>query len=161
MTLQQNASVSASRYPGHLEADMDRLMAFAEAERAAYAAADPFPHTKIDGFVRPEVLEAVWAENQDGASREWHHMKDEDQNKFATSRTARMGPATRALIQFLNGQEVIEFLEKLTGIEGLVPDPQLAGGGLHELREGGFLRVHADFNFQRSLRLDRRINLLL
>lgn len=149
------------RVPDYFEADIERLFALAEETREAYRAADPFPHTMIEGFIKPEVLETVWRELHDEGDRGWHHMKDGDQNKFATSRTSRMGPATRALVQFLNGQEIIEFLEKLTGIEGLVPDPQLAGGGLHELREGGFLRIHADFNFQRSLLLDRRINLLL
>jgi Rps23 Pro-64 3,4-dihydroxylase Tpa1-like proline 4-hydroxylase len=49
----------------------------------------------------------------------------------------------------------------LTGIEGLVVDWQLAGGGMHALRTGGFLNVHADFNYHRHLKLDRRINLLL
>ena len=88
-------------------------------------------------------------------------MNDRYQKKSALNSTREMGPKTRALIQFLNGQEMIMFLEKLTGIEGLVPDPFLAGGGLHQLRQGGFLGVHADFNFQKHMRLDRRINLLV
>lgn len=61
----------------------------------------------------------------------------------------------------MNGQEITGFLETLTGISGLIPDPQLAGGGLHELRNTGFLNVHADFNYHPKLKLDRRINLLL
>lgn len=146
--------------PAHFEADIDRLKEIAAAGAGPYRQADPFPHTMIENFIKPEVMEEVLAECERGHA-DWHHMNDEDQNKFATTRTARMGPKTRALIQFLNGQEMMEFLEKLTGIAGLIPDPQLAGGGLHELRPGGFLRVHADFNYQRHLRLDRRINLLL
>jgi Rps23 Pro-64 3,4-dihydroxylase Tpa1-like proline 4-hydroxylase len=146
--------------PAHFEADIDRLKEIAAAGAAAYRDAKPFAHIMIENFIKPDVLEAVLAECEQGGA-DWHHMKDEDQNKFATTRTARMGPKTRALIQFLNGQEMMEFLEKLTGIERLIPDPQLAGGGLHELRPGGFLRVHADFNYQRHLKLDRRINLLL
>ncbi|GGY47623.1 2OG-Fe(II) oxygenase [Parvularcula lutaonensis] len=145
--------------PPHFEADLDRLYRFAEENREAYRNNDPFPHIAIEDFVKPEILEAVLRESADKSS--WHHMNDEDQNKFATAKTLAMGPQTRALIQFLNGQEILAFLEKLTGIEGLIPDPDLAGGGLHELRDGGFLRVHADFNFQRRLKLDRRINLLL
>ena len=53
------------------------------------------------------------------------------------------------------------FLEKLTGIAGLIPDPHLRGGGLHEIRRGGSLGVHADFNFYKRLNLFRRLNLLL
>jgi Rps23 Pro-64 3,4-dihydroxylase Tpa1-like proline 4-hydroxylase len=53
------------------------------------------------------------------------------------------------------------FLEKLTGIAGLIPDPHLRGGGLHEIRQGGALGVHADFNFYKRLNLYRRLNLLI
>ncbi|TYO60757.1 2OG-Fe(II) oxygenase, partial [Bradyrhizobium hipponense] len=53
------------------------------------------------------------------------------------------------------------FLERLTGIEGLIPDPYLLGGGLHMIPRGGRLAIHADFNIHKKLRLDRRLNLLL
>lgn len=143
-----------------LEVDYDRLQA--EAERGdEYNSADPFPHMAIDDFVRPEIMEEVYQELVTAEDRPWNGMEDRYQRKFACASTREMGPATRALIQFLNGQEMIGFLEKLTGIEGLIPDPSLAGGGLHELRDGGYLNVHADFNFQKRLKLDRRINLLL
>ncbi len=144
-----------------MEADLDRLDAFAASNREAYDGADPFPHTMIDDFVHRDVLEDVLAEVEAADREGWSDMDDRYQKKSALNSTRQMGPKTRALIQFLNGQEVIMFLEKLTGIEGLVPDPFLAGGGLHQLRQGGFLGVHADFNFQKHMRLDRRINLLL
>jgi Rps23 Pro-64 3,4-dihydroxylase Tpa1-like proline 4-hydroxylase len=148
-----------------MEADIDFLDRLAEAKRDAYAAASPFPHIAIDDFIRPEVLEAVLQEIEARATMEMADvgtpMDDRFQRKWACNSTRKMGPKTRALIQFMNGQEIIGFLEKLTGIDGLVADPQLAGGGLHELRDTGFLNVHADFNFHDVLKLDRRINLLL
>lgn len=146
--------------PTHFEADLERLTQFARDNAQEYAQAAPFPHAIIDNFARPEVMQAV-LEEFEVASASWAEMNDQFQCKFAANRTLEMGPATRALIQFLNGQEIIGFLEELTGIKGLIPDPQLAGGGMHELRQGGFLNVHADFNYQKSLKLDRRINLLL
>jgi 2-oxoglutarate-Fe(II)-dependent oxygenase superfamily protein len=56
---------------------------------------------------------------------------------------------------------LVGFLEQLTGIEGLIPDPYFWGGGLHQITRGGYLKVHADFNRYSKLRLDRRLNLLL
>ena len=53
----------------------------------------------------------------------------------------------------------LKFLEGLTGITGLIPDPYFEGGGLHQIEPGGYLKVHADFNWHKTLRLDRRINL--
>ena len=48
-----------------------------------------------------------------------------------------MGPFTSALIAQLNAGPFVSFLEELTGIGGLVPDPHLRGGGLHEIRQVG------------------------
>ena len=144
-----------------MEADLARLDAFAAERRADYENGDPFPHIALDDFIHRDVLDGVLAEVEARDAAQWSDMSDRYQKKSALNSTRLMGPKTRALVQFLNGQEVIMFLEKLTGIEGLVPDPLLAGGGLHELRPGGFLGVHADFNFQKHMRLDRRINLLV
>jgi len=154
------AEIEAQSHDG-LEADIGRLDAIAEEQANAYNSAAPFPHIMIDDFARPEVLDAVLHELIHAGPQSWSMMEDRFQKKSACNTTALMGQKTRELIRFLNGQEVIMFLEKLTGIEGLTPDPFLAGGGLHEIRDGGFLNIHADFNFQEHLRLDRRINLIL
>lgn len=158
-TAVKNDAKPAIVTPDYLEADVARMWRLGEELHNDFVGNDPFPHIAIEDFVKPEVLEGVLRETADKSA--WNHMNDQDQNKFATAKTLAMGPQTRSLINFLNGQEMLQFLEKLTGIEGLIPDPDLAGGGLHELRDGGFLRIHADFNFQRRLKLDRRINLLL
>ena len=144
-----------------MEVDLEFLDRFAVKNHERYLAADPFPHIMIDNFIRPQMLEEVLAEIEQRAEPDGHVMDDRFQKKWACNSTRLMGPKTRSLIQFLNGQEITGFLEELTGIQGLIPDPQLAGGGLHELRDGGFLNVHADFNYHKALKLDRRINLLL
>ena len=53
-------------------------------------------------------------------------------------------------------------LNELTRIkEPLISDPYLSGGGYHEIKTGGLLKVHADFNKHPKLDLDRRLNLLI
>jgi Rps23 Pro-64 3,4-dihydroxylase Tpa1-like proline 4-hydroxylase len=154
-----SAAAQALTYP--LEADIDFLMEFAEANKEKYASATPFPHIAIEDFMRAELLEAVLRDFPTPDTVPWEGMIDKDQKKFACNVTSKLAPSVRQVLHFLNSKEVINFLEKLTGIQGLIPDPHLAGGGLHELRRGGFLKVHADFNWHRQLRLDRRINLLV
>ncbi len=56
---------------------------------------------------------------------------------------------------------MLKFLETLTGIQGVLPDPYYTGGGLHQIRPGGLLEVHADFSYHKAIRLDRRINVLI
>jgi Rps23 Pro-64 3,4-dihydroxylase Tpa1-like proline 4-hydroxylase len=65
------------------------------------------------------------------------------------------------VLRELNGQVFVEYLEALTGIAGLIPDPHYRGAGLHQILPGGLLKIHADFDSQTHLALHRRINVLL
>jgi Rps23 Pro-64 3,4-dihydroxylase Tpa1-like proline 4-hydroxylase len=65
-------------------------------------------------------------------------------------------------MHFLNSEPFLMFLQKLTGIEEtLMPDPYFVGGGFHEIKPGGYLKIHADFNRHNMTNLDRRINALV
>jgi Rps23 Pro-64 3,4-dihydroxylase Tpa1-like proline 4-hydroxylase len=144
-----------------VEADLGFLMDFAAKNHERYVSGHPYPHISIDNFLRPEILDAVVRDFPTPESQPWTAMVDKDQKKFATNEPSRLPASVRRVLYFLNGRDIVNFLEKLTGIDGLIPDPHYAGGGLHELRPGGFLKVHADFNWHRQMRLDRRINLLV
>ena len=51
---------------------------------------------------------------------------------------------------------------RLIGVENLLPDPTLEGGGLHQSTTGGFLNIHADFTVHPHHRnWQRRANILL
>jgi Rps23 Pro-64 3,4-dihydroxylase Tpa1-like proline 4-hydroxylase len=70
-------------------------------------------------------------------------------------------PTLHGILYALNSSPVIRFLEQLTGIPGLLPDPHFTGGGLHQVSPGGRLPVHADFNYMPEVGLYRRLNLLI
>jgi hypothetical protein len=71
-------------------------------------------------------------------------------------------PAALHLNSYLQSDLFLEWLNTLTGIEEpLISDPYLAGGGYHEIKRGGLLKVHADFNKHPKLDLDRRLNMLI
>ena len=69
-----------------------------------------------------------------------------------------MGPYTRMLFAFMKSSSFILFLEELTGIKGILPDPHYRGSGLHITAPGGYLEVHANFNWYKTYKLDRRVN---
>jgi Rps23 Pro-64 3,4-dihydroxylase Tpa1-like proline 4-hydroxylase len=142
--------------------DPQTLLSLAQERAEGYRAAWPFPHVVIDDLVPHDVARECEAEFDAVSRQRWQLYTDAgNTRKFELSDETQMGPATRQLVAQFNGRAMIAFLEALTGIEGLVGDPHLVGGGWHELGPGGFLRVHADFNFHPLLKLDRRINLLL
>jgi hypothetical protein len=126
-----------------------------------YRTAEPFPHIVIDDFVPVELVRAI-VDEYPRDREEWDlYLDDGNSNKLAISDESRLGRMSRQLVTELNSGAMIRFLEGLTGITGLVPDPHLLGGGLHQLDPGGYLRVHADFNHHPHLKLDRRLNFLL
>lgn len=127
----------------------------------AYRSADPFPHVVLDDVFEPDLLRQVLVEFDALDRGRWHSSEKDLERKWATEDIQHFGPTTRSFINQLNGGLFLNFLEKLTGIQGLIPDPHLRGGGLHEIRREGALGVHADFNLYPRLNIWRRLNLLL
>lgn len=149
----------------------DRLIQLAMDNRPAYADAKPYPHIVLDDFLEPAVLRAVLDEFPGpAAAREKWGNKDKSKdgyghqaqfNKLATTNEKEMGPVTVKLMQEMNGARFLGFLQRLTGISNLIPDPSYRGAGLHQTVTGGFLKVHVDFNTHHTTGLDRRCNCLI
>lgn len=126
-----------------------------------YAEADPFPHVMIDDFLPRALLESVLDAFPVERDRESESF-DRAQERYKTSFNPDfVSPPLRALFYSLNSRPFLHFLENLTGIKGLIPDPFFLGGGFHETRTGGHLSVHADFNHHAPLNVERRVNVLL
>jgi hypothetical protein len=140
--------------------DSDHFAALARTHQPHYATAVPYPHAVFDDFLPPDVLERV-LEEFPAPGQKWRHLDSANQNKLAAQREAQFGDHTRELLRECNSAGCLQFLETLTGIGGLIPDPHLEGGGLHQIERGGFLKVHVDFNKHPRLNLDRRINLIV
>ena len=130
--------------------------------REAYALARPFPHIVLDNLFPDILLDRVVADFPKPDDPEWSRFENAREKKLGNYR--RLDETSDAIQRFLtalNSPEMLEFLEELTGIEGLIPDPYFGGGALHQIEPGGFLKVHADFNWHPKLRLDRRLNVLI
>lgn len=145
--------------PYYLSAE--QLLPVADKNRQRFESAEPFPHVVIDDFFPEWVLDKVLDEFPDPGQVPWKEFKQATSKKLASEGDALFGDFTRHLFAQLNSAAFLQFLERLTGIEGLIPDPYFEGGGLHQIEPGGFLKVHADFNWHEELRLDRRLNVLV
>jgi len=126
-----------------------------------YRAAAPFPHIVIDNFADAGILRRVAGEVTAMDHSGWHRTASAHERKLSTEDETTFGPFTRRVFAALNSGAFLGFLEELTGINGLIADPHLRGGGLHEIERGGMLGVHADFNFYKRLGIWRRLNVLL
>ena len=126
-----------------------------------YIEAKPFPSIVIDNFLDDSIIE-VPKEIRAIPDNIWHQEDHQyQQKKFWLPDTNVMPPKTRELVKFLNSPETCRWLSELSGIPNLISDPTLLGGGIHRIRYGGKLGIHADFNIHNVNKLHRRINLLL
>jgi len=137
------------------------LQQLAATHRDAYRSARPFPHAVIDDFMPEDVLDLVVAEFPEPSDSRWWALDSSNERKLTGQDHTMFGPVTRHVLEQLNAAAFLDFLEGLTGIAGLIPDPHFHGGGLHQVERGGHLSVHADFNRHPVTGLERRLNLLL
>jgi Rps23 Pro-64 3,4-dihydroxylase Tpa1-like proline 4-hydroxylase len=146
----------------YLHSAFQDLLAIAKQNKQRYASAAPFPYICFEHFFDPGFLNQVRDEFPDLATLNALHFNNPNEKKFASKGDADFGPKTRELIYFLQSAPFLQFLQELTSIEeALLGDPYLIGGGLHEIKRGGLLKVHADFNKHSLTGLDRRLNVLI
>ena len=146
--------------PETLLIDADGAREYAKAAAEAYRSKQPYPYGCFDNFMPPEILDRVREELRVLPAAESFFNRPQEKLKAAYM-PERLGPYTRALFHSLNSKAFLAFLEELTGIDGLIPDPYYAGGGIHVVSNGGHLDIHADFNRQGKLNLERRLNVLI
>lgn len=127
-----------------------------------YAVNQPFPHIQLTEFLDPSVALAIADEFPAAGSEAWTQYKHHNENKLGMAKRELFPPQLRALADELNSPEFVGWLSTLTGIPGLIADPGLEGGGLHQSARGGFLNVHTDFSlhhYQKNWR--RRVNVIV
>ena len=130
--------------------------------KSKYILANSFPHTIIDNFFEEEILNTILEEFPKDIDKNGENYNNKAEKKFTLNDISKLSKTTVEFINFLNSSIFIKYLQDLTGInEILIPDPYLIGGGLHELRNDGFLNIHADFNRHPKMKLDRRLNILI
>lgn len=145
--------------------DRNRLVALAEARCAEYAAAAPFPSIVLDEFLPAGVAARIAGEFPRPGFAGYRQPDNEYQkNKLGRVQESYLEgvpPFIRHVLNEFNGLAFMDFLEALTGIRGVIPDPHFTGGALHQILPGGRLDVHADFSRDPRRGLDRRINVLV
>jgi len=126
-----------------------------------YRTANPFPSIVWRDFWDDNFL-ALVAEEVAAFSR-----YDGEKDFYGSRKKRYCGdydklPArVRELIDFCYSRPFIKYLEDLTGERDLHADPYLEGGGIHSIAPGGFLKIHADYNWHKRLSMYRRLNLLI
>lgn len=146
--------------PKHLTLDANAAKELGSQKAAQYQSGDPYDHICIDNFLPMEVIEQVRADlnSLPEAERSFEGADEKLKSQYSPD---RLPDFTRNLFHAFNSRAFILFLEEMTGITGLIPDPYFAGAGVHKTLNGGYLNIHADFNVHKKMRVERRLNVLI
>jgi len=135
-----------------------------------YLNSNPFPNVVLDNFIDHQV--AINCHEELTKFSFWgfdptEYSKKHQVNKFFTPWCDEsleymkiFTPTVYYVLQYFNTQSFLNFLQDLTGIEGLIPDPSFSGGGCHKIHSGGKLGLHVDYNLN-DLNQFRVLNFLL
>jgi len=125
--------------------------------RTEFRDAHPFPHILFKGLFSERLLSQVHDEFADLKSTDWVKYDTENEKKLGSRINARLGPATQLYFDIIHSGEFTRFLAAVSGLDYVIPDPMLFGGGLHEIPQGGKFAVHIDFNKHPVTALDNRL----
>mmetsp|Transcript_39966 Transcript_39966/g.76435 ORF Transcript_39966/g.76435 Transcript_39966/m.76435 type:complete len:302 (-) Transcript_39966:1907-2812(-) len=150
---------------GFTKAMMNKLLA---QHMGNYSAVQPFPHVVIDNFFPEEFAQAISDEFSDNQREvidaECQSKKTgrgvstwmmgvhcpttgKDRGKSGVSNPDFMQVHTTLAFMVLRSPQFVMFLQRLTGISHLIPDPTYRGSGLHMTRPGGYIQVNCALNF--------------
>lgn len=160
--MQVSPAVLPIRLDQGFSLDEDTAYQLGQARMGDYAFAEPFAHAVLDNFLPVEMTEALLAHFP--ADPKAHDKVYE--KGYGGTHKRQISPYDcdahmRAAFAFFNSAQFIRFIEGITNIQGLIPDPYFSGGGLHETSTGGLLGIHADFQVNEGLQLFRRVNVLI
>ena len=146
----------------YLNKNYTNLKRVANENYSNYVKAKPFPSITFDNFFNDSVLNKILQDFPKNIKKIGNEYNNNAEKKLSLNSPEDFSFDTNNFINYLNSAPFIKFLNQLTGIkETLIADPYLIGGGLHELRNGGYLNVHSDFNQHPTMKLDRRLNILI
>jgi Rps23 Pro-64 3,4-dihydroxylase Tpa1-like proline 4-hydroxylase len=139
--------------------DENKLEKLASDLSYKYQNSVPYNHIYIDNFFNNNDLEKLLESFPDDI--EFYKYDNPLEKKLAYDQVKKLPVDISSLLYELNSSDFLNFLEKISGIEGLIPDPYFRGGGIHEIKRGGKLDIHVDFNIHPKLKLVRRLNVII
>jgi Rps23 Pro-64 3,4-dihydroxylase Tpa1-like proline 4-hydroxylase len=124
----------------------------------------PFNYLFLDNFLEQKIADRILNDLNTDDYSTWDKRADagvqvKDRSNWRND--TDVPQSTRNLIQYLNSGDFLRCLSEITGIQGIIPDPYLTGGGFNKINRGGTLAIHADGNWHDLMAVHRRLNLII
>lgn len=139
----------------------EKLEQFSKKYSEEFKEKKPYPYIAIDNFFDNDKLEEILKVFPTPKDLDFYKYDNPLEKKLAMDQISKLPDQIRNLLIEMNLPIFLNFLENLTGINNLIPDPYYRGGGVHQSERNGKLDIHIDFNIHPKLKLYRRLNAII
>ena len=125
-----------------------------------YISAKPLSHFVIDDFLPKDVFDKLCTDIKNFPQDKWIVKNLKNSGVRKESRDFTSSPILQEFTIHLTSHIFVKWLNKITDCEQIIPDIHHLGAGLSSAPTGSFLGLHTDFNWNDTLKLNRKFNLL-
>jgi Rps23 Pro-64 3,4-dihydroxylase Tpa1-like proline 4-hydroxylase len=115
----------------------------------------------FDNFFNDDISQIIYNSYPSIKDGQWDGTTYIDQKNKFQKNVFEEGSIFNEIFEELNSPIFLSWLESVTGIDKLLSDTELFGGGLHQSIKGAFLNVHVDYNIHPKTKYHRRLNVLV
>jgi len=127
-----------------------------------YKKGKPFEHIIINNFFDDDYIQEI-SNNfplPTDNDNNWKYYHNPLEHKYSLNNFDNY-PKIKEVFDYLQTEDFIQLLRKITDINNLENDPHLHGAGIHAYPNRGKLDIHLDYNIHPITFKERRINLII
>lgn len=128
--------------------------------RQEYLTGKPVSQLIIDNFLPNEVYQEILNELDNYPEEMWAIKNLPSSGIRKESKNFNATPLLRTVANSFTSDLFVSWMKKITNNDQIIPDVEFLGAGLASAPQGSYLGLHVDFNWNNTLKLNRKFNLL-
>lgn len=121
---------------------------------------DPVPTACVDNFLDIDFAKSMYNETRTVDDTHWSEFT-RNKSYMKECKDLTVLPIASKFVEYMHSPKMLLWLEELTGISSLIPDPYLTGAGYSKSFKNDSLKVHTDFNWNEKLKLHRALSFIV
>jgi Rps23 Pro-64 3,4-dihydroxylase Tpa1-like proline 4-hydroxylase len=126
-----------------------------------YKNSNPLSHIIVDNFLPTDMYKKLCDDISNYPQDKWSIKNLPNSGIRKEARDFIDSPVIQQIMIHLTSHMFVEWMSKITGCDDIIPDIHHLGAGMTSAPAGTSLGLHIDFNWNNTLKLNRKFNLIL